>query len=93
MEINFGGITNKNNDQKGNNLERERQVREKDLKMNFANEVDPIIKNWGIDKMRGTEKDMRTLLISLKELLAVFGYNSKEISLSDIISKKMIYLY
>lgn len=65
----------------------ENQIDAQQEKLKFANEIDPLVKEWSKDPSAGTIKDIRSLLISLKSFLKKFNIEFDKIMLSQVMSK------
>ena len=84
-----GGILDLNIDLAQPNViesEHGRQVKAQEEKLTFANEIDPQVKKWQKDAKAGTDKDIRSLMISLKSFLEVFGVPFAQIKLTQVMS-------
>ena len=84
-----GGILDLNLDLAQPNIiesEHGRQVKAQEEKLRFANEIDPQVKKWQKDAKAGTDKDIRSLMISLKSFLEVFGVPFAQIKLTQVMS-------
>jgi hypothetical protein len=84
FDLNFKPSSSKGDTKK---TEHEKQIDAQQEKLNFANEIDPQVSQWSKDPSRGTVKDIRSLLISLKSFLVKFGVNFETIMLSQVMSK------
>jgi hypothetical protein len=63
------------------------QIDAQQQKLNFANEIDPVITEWSKDPSTGTVKDIRSLLISLNPFLKKYNIDFEKIMLSQVMSK------
>ena len=65
----------------------ETQIDAQQKKLEFANEIDPLVTKWSKDPSTGTVKDIRSLLISLQSFLKTFNIKFEQIMLSQVMSK------
>lgn len=63
---------------------------ERNEKLTYANEIDPMVKEWAKNSKTGTLKDIRSLLISLRSMLKKFGVEFENIMLSQIMSESSV---
>lgn len=89
MNSGSGGILDLNldlNPSANPNSEHGRQIQFQEEKLRFANEIDPLVKSWQKDPKNGTDKDIRSLMISLKPFLEKFGVSFNQIKLTQVMS-------
>ena len=72
------------------NSEHGRQIEEKEMKLMYANKIDPEVANWAKDPSSGREKDMRSLLITLKDLMKKYDLSFDNIMFSQVMSKSSV---
>ena len=90
LDLDFGGDKASKKNVHPRSTSHQLQIDDRNNKLVYANEIDPVIKEWSKNSKTGTLKDIRSILISLKSLMKQFNVEFENISLSQIMSESAV---